>query len=795
MRTRKLFRLGATLVVALGAVSLWTEIVWAQEQIAIYRVLPTQVTREAVLKLAREAFGMESPQVSEDSVAFVLRQEQKILQVRKSGAFTLLFSDDAKLLNPRYRPSLPSQQEALRLAEEFLQKHDLLPKGFILATGIFNLTEASIQYVTDEQGEAIPNHWALIFPFLVYTKFPPQLGLELTGAPAVAKVLMGHQGEIIGLELSWRDIDPTSAQHVRLFSPQEALELLREKLGLPDLPDDPHVADWPTAAAYYGGPPDANPAYLYPVYTYLLPGWAVEPGHIIPATEFSPLAIIQEPKAEAVFREGQPISFRSRVRFGSPPYRYRWLAFGRGELSQASTFRTTLPPGRYLITLEVTDRNGLSNSHTIPIEVQPRPTASSSLPSPWVLVLAGLVGLGGFWPRSRRWLLVGLLCGGLALIAPNQLNQPTYAFQGQPRQYGPGNQVFWKINKVEISADDGVVFQGLTWKVGVSVAAHISVPWLKVTVHDPKAGKDFEYRLELKAADKPKEFDIAIHPQGCPQPVGRRVGAAYTVSHTDAATNIQFSLDVTQSLILYWPDTNCGRYEDSALSAAPEFYPEVYVRGFKAKQPANLQLKKVRVPIRIDFDPAGPSNNWVLVVKEPAVDGLDVLGWKNYYRRNIPQIPFISQGGTVLISLPLPCPKERPPQGYRGGRQGWIICTDKEIRVEKFDHYYQGVPVASTPLCLPLKAIGACAQVHLRHPDNVSWEFVAVDNKADEDEKEPATYVTGDALTNAVFWYVADWSPKEKETEYRFFSDQGVELTIFMRPFQWSGLTCGFLIC
>jgi hypothetical protein len=115
--------------------------------------------------------------------------------------------------------------------------------------------------------------------------------------------------------------------------------------------------------------------------------------------------------------------------------------------------------------------------------------------------------------------------------------------------------------------------------------------------------------------------------------------------------------------------------------------------------------------------------------------------------------------------------------------------------VEKFDHYYQGVPVASTPLCLPLKAIGACAQVHLRHPDNVSWEFVAVDNKADEDEKEPATYVTGDALTNAVFWYVADWSPKEKETEYRFFSDQGVELTIFMRPFQWSGLTCGFLIC
>jgi hypothetical protein len=252
-------------------------------------------------------------------------------------------------------------------AEEFLQKHDLLPKGFILATGIFNLTEASIQYVTDEQGEAIPNHWALIFPFLVYTKFPPQLGLELTGAPAVAKVLMGHQGEIIGLELSWRDIDPTSAQHVRLFSPQEALELLREKLGLPDLPDpswhglDPNIPDSPQSTPF-------------------------------------PL------RSSARWRSSR--SLRPKLSSGRGNHRYR---SSRGELSQASTFRTTLPPGRYLITLEVTDRNGLSNSHTIPIEVQPRPTASSSLPSPWaLLVLAGLVGLGGFWPRSRRWLLVGL---------------------------------------------------------------------------------------------------------------------------------------------------------------------------------------------------------------------------------------------------------------------------------------------------------------------------------------------------------------------------------------------------
>ena len=55
------------LVFAIGVVGLWTNVVWAQDQIAIYRVLPVQVTRDSVLKLAREAFGMTSPTVSEDS--------------------------------------------------------------------------------------------------------------------------------------------------------------------------------------------------------------------------------------------------------------------------------------------------------------------------------------------------------------------------------------------------------------------------------------------------------------------------------------------------------------------------------------------------------------------------------------------------------------------------------------------------------------------------------------------------------------------------------------------------------
>lgn len=123
--------------------------------------------------------------------------------------------------------------------------------------------------------------------------------------------------------------------------------------------------------------------------------------------------------------------------------------------------------------------------------------------------------------------------------------------------------------------------------------------------------------------------------------------------------------------------------------------------------------------------------------------------------------------------------------------------------MQGFDHYFQGLGEASVPLCIPAKRVGFCAQVHLQHPKNVSWEFVALDNKAAnegdgdnlEDEQEPAAYVSGDLLNNVVFWYVAEWVPDDKEAEYRFFSDQGVRITMFMEPFQWAGFTCGTLTC
>lgn len=542
---------------------------------------------------------MSNPTVTEDSEAFVLEQGQKILQVRKADR-AILFSDNAKLWNPQYRPTLPPIGRAEVVALDFLDKHNIIPRDRLLI--LPGMIDVETQYIEDEEGALLPNHQLVVIP-VILTAHPDTIEwVSVLGVKVEVRV--GHEEEIIGVEVRWRDW-----QELRLiprFSSQQALELLREKLGLSQLPGPQILA--PPELVYIQGAPNYNPLYVYPVYMSVL-SIPAEPVHFIPATEFSPLAIIEEPKVGAVFQEGQPISFRARVRFGSPPYRYQWFALGQGEVSNLQVFRTSLPAGHHTITLVVTDRNGLRNSHTITIEVQPRPVAAA--PSYRGLILAGLLGgLGLLIVRPRRWVLLGVL--GIAILVgwSSPSSHPmTYAAQGpQPRRYGPPTKQ-WSVEELSVSKDDGVVVKNLKWK-NILVASQMSIPWLKVTVQDPQ-GRSFDYLLQLKNTDKQRTTDEVVQQQNCQ--VGHRNRTEYAVSHTDAARNIQFTLTITQSLIVYWPEPRCPRFTAAEIVDVPELYLEVYAKkDLVNPQPKGLRLMKIRVPIRIDFDlggPGGPAGN------------------------------------------------------------------------------------------------------------------------------------------------------------------------------------------
>ena len=412
MRVFKFFEISAALAVL--AASLCTNVVWAQDQIAIYRVLPVQVTRDSVLKLAREAFSMASPQVSEDDIAFMLAQEQKRLTVWKaSGA--MLFADDSKLWNPDYQITSPTDPEsAAQLAVQFLKTYNLLPPQAVLE-GIF-APFAQVHYVKGADGQEVPNHWSVRFTLLVDSGTP--LGL-VSIDKAQLLLQLGQNGEVIGLDFHWRNLG--ERQLVPRVTAAQARELLAWKNKLP-LSQVPPINN-PLHPQYTLHYPEVPQAWLYPLYHLLLidPERGQMVGGIVPASRFSVLARIASPQPDQSFPPDTPVELRAEVRegFGSPPYRYAWYSVRDGLISQAAVARVRLSPGVHQLWLYVTDRNGTQDSQTLYINVEGESSATSGT-SLWQLPLIasgaglGMIGVLGFKRRSRRLGIVALLLLSLA---------------------------------------------------------------------------------------------------------------------------------------------------------------------------------------------------------------------------------------------------------------------------------------------------------------------------------------------------------------------------------------------
>lgn len=360
MRILKLFGVGTA--VAVLAVGLWTDAAYAQDQIPIYGVLPAQVTRDSVLKLAQEAFGMSSPTVTEDDTTFMLVQEQKRLTVWKaSGA--MLFADDSKLWNPDYEITSPADVEgAIRCAEDFLKTHDLLPPQRGPAVAFLHTLKSR-----DGQTE-VNNHWAISWQ-LAPESPPPVLPSPLSAEVARAKleVRVGQGCEIIGLHRFWRELG--EKRFVPAILADQARELVAWKLRLPAIPKEEEIV---LQGAYNLLFPQDTLGWLYPFY-----GASVSAGERqlltqVPATPFAVLTRIVSPQPEQIFPAGASIELRAEVRagFGSPPYRYAWYSTVDGLISQASTAQVRLSPGLHHLTLVVTDREQTIDYQTIIIEVK-----------------------------------------------------------------------------------------------------------------------------------------------------------------------------------------------------------------------------------------------------------------------------------------------------------------------------------------------------------------------------------------------------------------------------------------
>ena len=782
----KFGRCVSLLAVAVGAVGVWTD-VYAQDQIAVYRVLPAQVTRDGVLKLAREAFGMNSPQLAEDNTAFMLQQEQKRLTIWKaSGA--LLFADDAKLWNPDYRPILPDMPE--KLGDDFLRKSNLIPHG-----GELVLRRALIRSAKREDGQTVENHWEL-----TYTLFRIDTGQKKENFPITADLgnltlRLGESGQVIGLErelgqgLGSRELHP-------FLDSKKAFDWFQWKVGQGQ---STTTITYPyyyfsLQGTYNTGFSSILPGYL---------GWVPDTDrehlwYYVPATTWAVLARIVSPKDKAQLPAGAPVEFRAEVAqgFGSPPYRYLWYSHRDGilgQLAQVSSFREKLSDGRHVITLWVSDSHGTIDAHTVIIHVGSNLSATMAAAGGWRLGLVyGLVVLGvllGFC-RARRSGLALILCGlilsdvlaagtphlnrskqvaevaspPLLQAASQQLQQGWYEFwpdaQGPLVPAGKGKLRLY----ISFLRDSGPELLYINWN-NTPYISRFFVPYIEVK---PKG----QNSLKLNIPNPPKFTRLSKlqNPICDPKRLGPLAGISGLWGVKDFGRELEahYDLDVqgprgqklgTINLVFafrFYHPTWCRN------SRAPEFYPEVRytVQGFN--------VERVRVPFRFDVDAAGDSKNDVaMMVKEPLPDVMP----------KVPPRPIGCVSGAQDVILPNP-----KPANYTGGE---LACIHDEFLRENFDNYHQAEELIIAPSC---HTGNPCFHFHMLKPA-LGQKFIAVQNHDNElsphklnPPKEPEELVNTppEPLADIVFWYIAE-SDKPQDS---FAADR------LMWPAQFVGFSC-----
>ena len=87
-------------------------------------------------------------------------------------------------------------------------------------------------------------------------------------------------------------------------------------------------------------------------------------------SSFPPIALINSPITDSIFKSGNSIKFECFVDLGTPPYVLSWYSSIDGVIGSNSLFETTdLSAGTHTITLTVTDNTGLTASDSIDVEV------------------------------------------------------------------------------------------------------------------------------------------------------------------------------------------------------------------------------------------------------------------------------------------------------------------------------------------------------------------------------------------------------------------------------------------
>lgn len=229
----------------------------------VYKTVDPQISSEDIAPLMN-VFSLEGDIIDRER-QFVVREGERVLEVFKEpGTGYVRFSNDAKLGSEEEAKNLPSEEEAVGMAEEFLRASGLLPgNSFFAGSGYYEFRE----YGSD--GEVITwgkSGLAVGFGFLIEE-------MEVKGPGAKASVVFGEEGDIIGASKIWREIEPDEEREIII--PEEAFAAFKQRWPQEAEPEELEWADIITEVtitevyvAYYAEPGCLPQHHMEPVYVF-----------------------------------------------------------------------------------------------------------------------------------------------------------------------------------------------------------------------------------------------------------------------------------------------------------------------------------------------------------------------------------------------------------------------------------------------------------------------------------------------------------------------------------------------
>jgi hypothetical protein len=268
-----------------------------RDSLPIYRVSPATIDAASVEELGTSLEIRGTLELTPADDRFRLVRGGKVAEIYTASGGVWV-ADESRLWNPALKPELPDDEEARRIADQFLrpQLARLLPPDNPASIRFANLASTRVARLNARTGTREDRQLDVQINYVATLSVAAQDGtvreFPIVGGGGEFNVVLGSRGSIIGYSGVWRPIEGVASESPTIPRLQADEQFRQLTSGLDLIEFDAEIA-------YYSAPAWVEQRLLYPVYVYRAVAQIERervPLRIIllPATEFGPKLRPQE---------------------------------------------------------------------------------------------------------------------------------------------------------------------------------------------------------------------------------------------------------------------------------------------------------------------------------------------------------------------------------------------------------------------------------------------------------------------------------------------------------------------